>query len=357
MLFGRFLPESALSVFGTCQAACDAFLLALTEYTVKRTVALWALAACASLFQLGCHRSPGPPPAKDPPRAGSSAEDPAVDLSAAQLQAIQIEPAGTRKFPVEFEAVGSVSFEEDPAIVQAESALLIAQANLEAGHRELLRVQGLGETNGIAPKEQEGAQAADLAAAAAVKAARDTVRALGVSDQELDALQRTGRFALPKGHGSGTWVLINVPESDTPKVRAGELIRVTVSAYPEQWFRGVVRRVYATVDPGTHRTAMRAQVEDPRKFLRPGMLANVMIQCAEPVTGVAIPTTAVVRESDGTMVAWITADRRRFISRRITVGQQDDGHYQVLAGLKTDDLVVTEGGVFLTNLLDAPPSD
>jgi hypothetical protein len=334
-------------------------LLALTDYPVKRTVDLCALSACASLFLLGCQRSPGPPPDKALPRAASAspASDPSVDLSTAQLQAIQIEPAGTRKFPVEFEAVGSISFEEDPAIVQAESVLLTAQANLGASYRELSRVQGLGETNGIAPKELEGAQAADLAAAAAVKAAREAVRALGVSDQELNTLQRTGRFAPPKVHGSATWVLINVPESDTPKVRAGELIRVAVPAYPEQWFRGVVRRVYATVDPGTHRTAMRAQVDDPRRYLRPGMLANVMIQYAEPVTGVAIPTTAAVRETDGTMIAWVTSDRRRFISRRITVGQQDDGHYQVLTGLTTDDLVVTEGGIFLTNLLDAPPSD
>ncbi len=356
MLFGRFLPESALSVFGAYQVACHALLLALTEFTVTRTVALWALAACA-LLQLGCQRSPGPPPDKDSPPAASTAQDRSVNLSAAQLPAIQIEPAGARKFPVEFEAVGSISFEEDPAIVQAESVLLTAQANLEASHRELLRVQGLGETNGIAPKELEGARAADLAAAAAVKAARETVRTLGVSGQELDALQRTGRFAPPKTHGSGTWVLINVPESDTPKVRAGEPIRVAVLAYPERWFRGVVRRVYATVDPGTHRTALRAQVDDPHNCLRPGMLADVMIQYAVPVTGVAIPTTAAVRESDGTMIAWVTADRRRFISRRITLGQQDDGHYQVLAGLKTDDLVVTEGGVFLTNLLEAPPSD
>ena len=334
-------------------------LPALAECTVKRTVALFAVSACASLFQLGCQRSALPPQDKEPPKASaaSPASDPSVDLSAAQLQAIQIAPVQLRKFSVEFEAVGSVSFEEDPAIIQAESTLLTGQANLEASHRELLRVQGLGETNGIAPKELEGAQAADLAAAAAVTAAREAVRALGVPDKELDTLQRTGRFAAAKAQGSGTWVLINVPESETPKVRPGEPIRVSVPAYPEEWLRGVVRRVYATVDPGTHRVAMRAQVDDPHHHLRPGMLANVMIQYAEPVTAASIPTTAAVRESDGTMIAWVTADRSRFFSRRITVGQQDDGHYQVLAGLKADELVVTEGGVFLTNLLEAPPSD
>jgi membrane fusion protein, heavy metal efflux system len=334
-------------------------LLAPPEYTVKQIVAVLAVSACALLFEQGCQRSPARSADADTPKASAAslAADPAVDLSAAQLHAIRIEAAVTRNFSAELEAVGSVSFEEDPAIVQAESTLLTAQANLESSHRELVRVQGLGEANGIAPRELEGARAADLAAAAAVKAAHEAVRALGVSDKELDVLERTGRFGTLQGQPSATWVLVNVPESETAKLRRGETLRVSVPAYPGQWFHGVVKRVYATVDPETHRVAMRAQIEDPHHCLRPGMLADVVIQYAEPVTGVALPTTAAVRESDGTMIAWVTTDRSRFFSRRITLGQEAAGQYQVLTGLKAGELVVTEGGVFLTNLLEAPPSD
>ena len=330
------------------------------ESFVKRPYALLAVSVCASILLLACHPpTAAPREANDPKAAAASAgtRDATVELSAAQLQALRIEPIGVQRFPMQFEALGSVNFEEDPAIVQAESTLLTAQASLDASHRELVRVQGLGEINGIAPKEVEGARAADLSAAAAVKAAREAVRALGISDQEMDSLLRTGRFTAAASPGTRTWVLINVPESESSKVRAGEPIRVSVPAFSDQTFPGHVARVYATLDPATHRLALRGLVEDPHQQLRPGMLADVAIEYGAPVTGVAIPTTGVVREPDGTMIAWVTSDRAHFFSRRLGLGQQDDGHYQVLAGLKSGDLVVTQGGVFLSNLLEAPPSD
>ena len=45
------------------------------------------------------------------------------------------------------------------------------------------------------------------------------------------------------------------------------------------------------------------------------------------------------------------------VLRPLTLGLQGEGRYQVLAGLKAHELAVTEGGVFLSNMLEAPPSD
>jgi membrane fusion protein, heavy metal efflux system len=111
------------------------------------------------------------------------------------------------------------------------------------------------------------------------------------------------------------------------------------------------------VDPDTHRLGIRAALADPKDELRPGMLANVAIRIAAPIESIAIPTTAAVREGDGSMIVWLTSDRHRFVQRLLTLGQLSDGYYQVLAGLQRGELAVTEGGVFLSNMLDAPPSD
>ena len=102
---------------------------------------------------------------------------------------------------------------------------------------------------------------------------------------------------------------------------------------------------------------MRAQVEDPRHDLRAGRLATIVIRAAEPVVSIAVPTSAVVREGDGSMIAWVTTDRRHFSERPLQLGRQSDGHYQVLAGLTAGELAVIEGGVFLSNMLAAPPDD
>jgi membrane fusion protein, heavy metal efflux system len=309
--------------------------------------------AVAALSQSGCHQTSSvqADPAAAPPASQS------IDLAAEQLGAIRIEPVQMQGFSVESETVGSISFDEDPSVVQAESNLLIASANFEMSRRELERIRGLGEANGIAPKEYEGALAAQQGAAAILKAARDAVRALGVSEAQIARMVSANRFDTVEADPHRKWAVVNLPESDSAWVRPGQNLRVQVPAFPGHWYPGTVSRIYATIDPGTHRITVRALIEDPHNELRAGMLATVIIRLADPLQAVAIPTTAAVREGDGSMIAWVTSDRRHFSVRPVKLGLESQGHYQVLDGLKADELVVTEGGVFLSNLLDAPPSD
>jgi membrane fusion protein, heavy metal efflux system len=65
----------------------------------------------------------------------------------------------------------------------------------------------------------------------------------------------------------------------------------------------------------------------------------------------AIALDGVVREGDGTMTAWVTADRRHFTRRTVTIGQERDGYRQILDGVQTGELVATEGALFLSNTL------
>ena len=71
----------------------------------------------------------------------------------------------------------------------------------------------------------------------------------------------------------------------------------------------------------------------------------------------AIPANGVVREADGTMTAWVTTDRRHFVQRVVKTGLRTDGQVQILAGLQPGELAVSDGAVFLSNMLQAPPTD
>jgi cobalt-zinc-cadmium efflux system membrane fusion protein len=62
-----------------------------------------------------------------------------------------------------------------------------------------------------------------------------------------------------------------------------------------------------------------------------------------------VPADGVVREGDGTMVVWVTTDRRRFSRRAVKTGMQHDGYVQIVDGLKAGELVATEGALFLSN--------
>jgi cobalt-zinc-cadmium efflux system membrane fusion protein len=316
--------------------------------------------AIASISQSGCDRQQADVPSTNvaiAPSAAAPQTVPAVELSEAQQNAIKVEPAGPYPFLIEREAVGSVSFDEDLPIVQAESTLIGAAATFTLSQKELARLQSLGEANGIAQKDLEQAMADQETAAAALKAARDAVRALGKTEAQIERIVATGKYERATRRKSVKWVVANITESDSPLVRVGQAVGVTVKPFPDQVYAGRIARIYATLDPDTHRMSTRAQVADPKDELRPGMLAEVTIHIGGPVDSLAVPATAVVREGDGTMVAWVTRDHRHFQQRPVKLGLQRAGRYQVLEGLQPGELVVVEGGVFLSNLLEAPPSD
>jgi cobalt-zinc-cadmium efflux system membrane fusion protein len=297
-----------------------------------------------------------PPPASAVTNAAPA--DVTVELSSNQLNAIKIGPVATHFFPVEKEAVGSVSFDEDPAIVQAESTLLGAAATAGVTSNELVRARSLYETNGVAQRELEQAVSDAQTAGAALKAARDAVRVLGKTDAEIDQIISTGAIGPALSAQSPVkWVLANVLESDSPFIQAGQPVRVELTAFPGRAFEGKVSKIYATVDPNLHRLPIRCEVNDPQGELRPGMLATVAIQVADPVAAPAIPPNAVVREGDGTLTAWVTTDRQHFTQRVIKTGMREDGEVQILEGLRGDKLVVTDGAIFLDNMVNAVPSD
>jgi membrane fusion protein, heavy metal efflux system len=315
---------------------------------------LAGIAAIAAVS--GCTRSSGAAPAAS--IAAAPAPATTVELSANQASELRIAPAGTFRFPVEKSELGSVAFAEDPAIVQAESTLLGAAATLKLTRKELRRARLLYETQGVSGREVEQATSDEQTAAAAYVAARVALRALGKSDAQIDRMIAAGRMDASSAARTGTqWVEANVFEGDSALIHPGQPVRVAVTAYPGKEFTGRVYRIYATVDPNLHRQTVRCEVADPQHELRPGMLATVTIELRPPTDALAIPADGVVREGDGTLTAWVTSDRRHFSQRLIKAGLREDGEVQVLAGLQPNELVVTQGAIYLDNMINAAPSD
>lgn len=156
---------------------------------------------------------------------------------------------------------------------------------------------------------------------------------------------------------STKWMLAKVPESDSPRFRVGQPVKVTVIDYPHRIFNGRISKVYPSVDPNTHRVTIRADVADPGNRLRSGMLANFVVQITRPTESVAIPADGVVREGDGTMTAWVTPDRHRFVQIVVRTGLRQNGLVQIVTGLHRGELAVTQGAIFLDNMLQAAPSN
>jgi cobalt-zinc-cadmium efflux system membrane fusion protein len=147
------------------------------------------------------------------------------------------------------------------------------------------------------------------------------------------------------------WMLANVTETDSPAFHVGQQVQVQISAFPGRVFDGKVTTVGAIVDPNTRRVLVRSEISDPQHELRSGMFANFVISTGSPAHSPALPLDGVVREGDGTQTVWVTADRRRFTKRTVTIGDQRDGYRQILDGVHNGELAATDGAIFLSNML------
>jgi cobalt-zinc-cadmium efflux system membrane fusion protein len=379
-----------------------------------------AIMVVTGVLESGCSRGHAAN-ANSPRQPSAKSNVSSLDLSPSQLNSIKIEPVGSYQFPVEKDAVGNIDFDEDlsvqvfpayqgtilktfgelgarvqkdqplytiksPDLIQAESNLIGAAATLDLTNKELARVQGLG---GVSEREKEQATSDQQTAEGALKAAQDAVLVFGKTNAEIDQMIASRRidpalvvrspisgkitykvaqpgFLVQPGNAPAPysvadvaikWMLANVSETDVPLFHFGQSVQVKVMAFPDHAFQGKVSKIYETVDPNTHRVTIRSEIADPRDELRPGMLANFVIRVHNPVEATAIPANGVVREADGTMTAWVTADRRRFEQRIVKIGLRNDDRVQVLDGLRPGELVVADGAVFLSNMLSAPPSD
>ena len=147
-------------------------------------------------------------------------------------------------------------------------------------------------------------------------------------------------------------MLADVPESDIPGLKRGQLVTVSVTALPGRVFAGRVTAIGAAVDPNSRRVMVRSEVKDPRHELRPQMFATFVIRTDEPQHGPAVPLDGVVREGDGTMSVWVVdGDPHRFTRRTVKIGHQQEGYDQILDGVKSGETVAVDGAIFLSNIL------
>lgn len=279
---------------------------------------------------------------------------------------------------------------DSPDLLAAESTLIGDAATLALTQKELARAKDLFATNvGVSQREMEQATADHQTAAGAYQAAREALRIFGKTDAEIEQIAASrkgdptltvrspisgevtamnappGLFVQPGNAPapysvadlSVKWMIAAVIENDSPLYHAGQLTKVTVDALPGRVFDGKISKVYPNIDPNTHRMTVRCEVTDTNHELTPGMLANFSTQVQEPVSNVAIPVNGVARNGDGTWAAWVTTDRHHFVQRLVKLGLTQDGQYQILDGLRAGELAVTDGAIFLNNILEAPPSD
>jgi len=251
------------------------------------------------------------------------------------------------------DAAMSAYLSAEASVMQSESALGKAQADKD-------RASDLFEHDAVAKKDvlaSDSALAQAKAALAQARATREqalrhlTVLGLrpGQFDQRvivraplagkvLDVGVVPGEYRNDTTAGVATiadlasvWVSSQVPESDIRFVRLGELIDVTLLAYPGQTFVGHVARIADVVDPLTRSVKVQAELENRDGRLRPEMYGTIH-HVESTARTVVVPVAAVVQDENESVVFVETAPGR-FEQRSVTLGKRAGEVVRVASGL------------------------
>lgn len=259
-----------------------------------------------------------------------------------------------------------------------------AQAAYAQAKRVADQNEQLWKNDAIARRDLEQSQT-DLAAAAADRdAAIQQLRSLGVDEASISSL-RDGKD-MPDLQGAirapidstvverlinpgqllqagstpaytianlGTmWVQANVFESDLSTVQIGDHAEVATTASPTP-FAGRVTYIAALVDPATKATAVRVVVPNPRRLLKKDMYVQVMIHGTREKNGLLIPVTSVLRDDDNLPFVFVETPAKggtassTFGRRQITIASRVGDRYEVTAGLKAGERIISEGALFV----------
>jgi cobalt-zinc-cadmium efflux system membrane fusion protein len=270
---------------------------------------------------------------------------------------------------------------EASEFVQAQSELITAKAQYNLAVTNEQRQHGLYEAEGAALRDWQQSQVDLAAAQATLSAARNRLRIFGKSEKEVAELEVSakvpamnpesvvaapisgtvvqrqvglGQFiqagssapVFSIGDLSKVWLIANVREVDGSLVHLGEPVEIRVLAFPDRIFKATITYVAPSMDPNTHRLAVRADVDNREGLLKPQMFANFTILTGADVVAAGIPQSAVVYEGDTARV-WVATPEGSLVLRLVQTGRASGDAVEVTMGLNPGERIVVSGALFI----------
>ena len=148
-----------------------------------------------------------------------------------------------------------------------------------------------------------------------------------------------------------------LPQKSMHEIQLGQQVQVASDALPGVPFSGQIAAIDSAVDVGTRNIKVRAEIQNPKHQLLPGMFVTAEIDVGRPEPRVTLPQTAISFNPYGNIVFLVEEQaagpdgkpkltaKQKFVTTGDTRGDQ----IAVLDGLKAGDQVVTAGQLKLRN--------
>jgi membrane fusion protein (multidrug efflux system) len=255
--------------------------------------------------------------------------------------------------------VGDLLLQLDDEVDRAELAGLNAAQKLAELSYE--RAARLVKDKSVSRSDYDQARAALDSATALVASQQASIRKkairapftgqLGIRQVDLGQYLAPGAEIVSLQALDPIYVDYSLPERDLGELSVGQVVEVSVQAYPGKTFAGHISAVSPLIAAGTRSVSIRATLENPDQQLRPGMFAEVRTLQPERTGVMTLPERTITYNPYGNAVFVIEEkDGQQIAQRRqIETGIVRDGRIEILKGLKDGEQIVSAGQNKLRN--------
>ncbi|MAL58193.1 MAG: efflux RND transporter periplasmic adaptor subunit [Brevundimonas sp.] len=324
--------------------------------------------------------APGKSPFMDmqlvPRYADEAGAAPGVRIDPSRIQALGVRFATARqgRLADDLTATAVVDFNQrDIAVVQVRAAGFV-QRTYNRAPGDII-VAGAPLADLLVP-DWGGAQTEYLAVRRSgddrlIEAARQRLVLLGMPESLITSVERSGRprtvitvtspiggvirtlgvrsgMSVPAGatlaeiNGLSTvWLNAAVPEALAGRLRTGQIVDVTLAAFPGERFTGRLTALLPEVAGESRTVTGRVELANRGGRLRPGMFGQIALG-GGGTDALVVPSEAVIRTGTRTLVM-LAEPGGRFRPAEVRIGREAAGQSEVLAGLAEGERVVASG--------------
>jgi cobalt-zinc-cadmium efflux system membrane fusion protein len=144
---------------------------------------------------------------------------------------------------------------------------------------------------------------------------------------------------------SAVWVVAQVKEKNIASIRKDDNVEIRTDANPEQIVKGHISHISELLDEETRSVQVLIVCDNKDRKLKPGMFTSVHFISA-PEESVVIPSKALLQREDRSYV-FVKDTEGRYVRRYVDAVTANGRELLITRGLKTGDVIVSEGGIYL----------
>jgi RND family efflux transporter MFP subunit len=241
------------------------------------------------------------------------------------------------------------------SVRQAGDSVRKAQANYELALNDYNRYQILYDKGAVSEQQLDNAKAklktaeADLSSATANQRSTQQQFSYGVINSPVDGViaNRTATVGQVVSPGASLMVVqdinqvyavVNVEQKDLGRVKLGQKASVSVDAYPDKVFNGVVEVMNPEAGSASRMFRTKIKIDNSDGELKPGMFAKVALSTGVGAQTLTVPQSAVVQKQGLYYV--FTLESNKAVRRQIEIGDITGTAIVVKAGLEPGQQVI-----------------